>query len=116
MSSEIFDNHPPSSTNRVWFVLSYLPILLVALTFATHAVMGLSGSADLRDIVSVLGFGSTITALLVFFTGLHDGTVTAFVLAKDKLAPDLAWSRRIHLCRDMAYRSSRSDLAVRQAV
>lgn len=91
MSNETFEYQSQSSMNRVWFVLSYIPLALVVLTYGPHAVMGLIGSAELKEIVSVLGFGSAITSLLVFFTGLHDGAVTAMVLAKDKLFPKLPW-------------------------
>ena len=91
MSSETIENHPPSPMNRVLFLLSFVPVIFVVLTFGSHAVMGLIGSADLKEIVSVLGFGSAITAILVFFTGIHDGAVTVVIIAKDKLFPNLPW-------------------------
>lgn len=91
MSSETVESHPQSPMNRALFLLSFVPVILVALTFGSHAFMGLIGSADLKEVVSVLGFGSAITAILVFFTGLHDGAVTVLVLAKDRIFPSLPW-------------------------
>lgn len=91
MPTEIVETHPPAFAKRVWLVLSYIPLVLVVLTYGTHAVMGLTGSAELKGIVSVLRFGSPFTAVLVFFAGIHDGAVCLMVIFKEKLFPKLPW-------------------------
>lgn len=73
------------------FYASFIPLILVVLTFAVHAFQGVTGQQELRDIVSVLGFGSPIAVILVFFAGIHDGIVTIMLLAKGKLFPALPW-------------------------
>ncbi|MEM8949925.1 MAG: hypothetical protein AAGC99_11395 [Pseudomonadota bacterium] len=45
----------------------------------------------MRDIVGVLGLGTTIITILIFFAGIHDGVVAILLLAKGKLFPKLPW-------------------------
>lgn len=73
------------------YYASFIPLILVVLVFGVHAVQGLIGQQVLRDIVSVLGFSGTTTAILVFFAGIHDGAVTTLLIAKDKFFPRLPW-------------------------
>lgn len=76
---------------RGLYYASFIPLILIVLVFGVHAVQGVTGQQELRDIVSILGFGGTITAILVFFAGIHDGVVTALLVGKGKLFPRLPW-------------------------
>ena len=58
----------------------YIPLALLVAIYAIHSFGGFSGSAEFYEIISVLGFSSTITSALVFFIGPWDGSIALLLL------------------------------------
>lgn len=87
-----FANAPNNNfMKRILYVLSFIPLILLILTFGIHAWWGISGKQELIQIVSVLGFDEFTTRILLYLAGLHDAAVAVLLLINSWLIPKRYW-------------------------
>ena len=73
------------------YLASFIPLLLLIITFGGHAAMAFMGHPEIRQVVELLGFGLVATGLLVLLTGVHDTAVVVALLGMRRLFPRAPW-------------------------
>ncbi len=70
--------------------LSYVPFVYLVYIYAGHGIVeGLIEREEFAEIIGGLGFGTLVTTLLVFGTGLLDTFVAILLVAREKIWPQL---------------------------
>ncbi len=73
-------------------MLSYLPVVLLALTYASHGIMGMMLHGEHMALASGFNFGEPTTSVLVIIGGLMDTIVAVLLLFKSKFLKALRCS------------------------